>query len=255
MGDSNDAWTVKLPIQGIEINFKIDSGADTSVISEKTFNKLKHKPQLRKQARRLESPGGTLDCMGHFIATTVWKEKRFRFKVNVLKGSHSSHLLSRNVAAAMGLIKRIEEIKSAEQLKDPYPTEVGKLNIKPIKITLKEDATPYSVTTARRVSVPMLPKVKRELERMVTSGVIQPIKEPTEWCAPMVAVPKKNKDQPRICVDLKMLNKAVKREKYVLPTIDDILPKLTGANPPLGDIILTDCPLGSQVRLKSFSAK
>lgn len=61
--------------------------------------------------------------------------------------------------------------------------------------------------------------------RVVTSGVIQPVKEPTEWCAPMVAVPKKNKDQPRICVDLKMLNKAVKREKYVLPTIDDILPK------------------------------
>ena len=158
VGDSNDAWTVKLPIQGIEINFKINSGADTSVISEKTFNKLKHKPQ---QARKLESPEGTLDCMGHFIATTVWKEKRFRFKVNVLKGSHSSHPLSRNVAAAMGLIKRIVEIKSAEQLKDPYPEEVGKLNIKPIKVTLKEDAIPYSVTTARHVSVPMLPKVKR----------------------------------------------------------------------------------------------
>lgn len=25
--DSNEAWTVKLPIQGIEIDFKIDSGA------------------------------------------------------------------------------------------------------------------------------------------------------------------------------------------------------------------------------------
>lgn len=85
------------------------------------------------------------------------------------------------------------------------------------------------MTTARRVSVPVLPKVKKKLDRMLTSGVIQPINEPTEWCAPMVAVPKKNKDQPRICVDFKMLNKAVKREKYVLPTIDHILPKLTGA--------------------------
>lgn len=64
---------------------------------------------------------------------------------------------------------------------------------------------------------------------METSGVTQPIKEPMEWCAPMVAAPKKNKDQPIICVDVKMLNKAVKREKYVLPTIDDILPKLAGA--------------------------
>ena len=44
-----------------------------------------------------------------------------------------------------------------------------------------------------------------------------------------VAVPKNNKEQLRICVDLKRLNKAVKREKFILPTIDDILPKLTGA--------------------------
>lgn len=71
--------------------------------------------------------------------------------MNVIKDSHSSHLLSRNLAAAMGLIKRIGEVKSTE-IKDPHPEEVGKLNIKPIKITLKEDAVPYSVTTARRVS-------------------------------------------------------------------------------------------------------
>ncbi|KAK9517531.1 hypothetical protein VZT92_022896 [Zoarces viviparus] len=75
----------------------------------------------------------------------------------------------------------------------------------------------------------MLPKVKKELDRMEASGVIEPVKEPTEWCAPMVAVPKKNKEQPRICVDLKRLNKSVKREKFIMPTIDDILPKLAGA--------------------------
>ncbi|XP_060774394.1 uncharacterized protein K02A2.6-like [Neoarius graeffei] len=44
----------------------------------------------------------------------------------------------------------------------------------------------------------------------------------------MVAVPKKN-GQIRVCVDLKQLNKAVKREKYMLPTIDDILPRLAEA--------------------------
>ena len=60
---------------------------------------------------------------------------------------------------------------------------------------------------------------------MVQCAVIEEIKELTEWCAPMVAVPKKN-GQNRICVDLKQLNKAVRREKYVLPTIDDILLRL-----------------------------
>lgn len=37
---------------------------------------------------------------------------------------------------------------------------------------------------------------------------------------------KDENDQPRICVDLKRLHKAV---KYLVPTIDDILPKLAGA--------------------------
>lgn len=31
------------------------------------------------------------------------------------------------------------------------------------------------------------------------------------------------------CVDMKRLNERVKREKYMLPTIDDLLPKLEGS--------------------------
>lgn len=37
---------------------------------------------------------------------------------------------------------------------------------------------------------------------------IQSIKEPIEGCVPMITLPK-NKDQPRICVGLKWLNKSV----------------------------------------------
>jgi len=45
----------------------------------------------------------------------------------------------------------------------------------------------------------------------------------------MVPVEKKNKEQVRVCVDLKRLNKAVKRERYILPTLEDIAPKQAGA--------------------------
>ncbi|XP_056142138.1 uncharacterized protein pogzb [Lampris incognitus] len=71
-------------------------------------------------------------------------------------------------------------------------------------------------------------QVKKELDRMVKSGVTEEIQEPTPWCAAMVPVPKKN-GEVRICVDLKQLNKVVKRKKYVLPTMDDILPELANA--------------------------
>ncbi|XP_016139457.1 uncharacterized protein K02A2.6-like [Sinocyclocheilus grahami] len=59
-------------------------------------------------------------------------------------------------------------------------------------------------------------------------GVIEEVSEPTPWCAPMVPVAKKNGDI-RICVDLKQLNEVVIREKYVLPTLDDVTSKLAGA--------------------------
>lgn len=71
-----------------------------------------------------------------------------------------------------------------------FDTDVGLLKIKPGKICLRDNAVPYSVNTARRVSAPMLPKVKAELERMVKCGVIEGVTEPTEWCNPMVPVPK-----------------------------------------------------------------
>ena len=45
-----------------------------------------------------------------------------------------------------------------------------------------------------------------------------------EWCAPMVAVPSKNKGQPRRSIDLNRLNKVFKSENYILPTTVDNYP-------------------------------
>ena len=44
----------------------------------------------------------------------------------------------------------------------------------------------------------------------------------------MVPVVKKN-GKIRICVDLKRLNEAVKKENFMLPNLDDVSPKLAGA--------------------------
>ena len=46
---------------------------------------------------------------------------------------------------------------------------------------------------------------------MEEMGVISLIEEPTDWCAGMVPVRKKN-GRIRICVDLTRLNKSVMRE-------------------------------------------
>jgi transposase InsO family protein len=63
---------------------------------------------------------------------------------------------------------------------------------------------------------------------MVRLGVISQITEPTEWCAGMVPVPKKN-GTVRICVDLTRLNQSVKRERHQLPAVEQVLAQLSGA--------------------------
>ena len=63
---------------------------------------------------------------------------------------------------------------------------------------------------------------------MESSGVISQVDVPTEWCAAMVAVPKKM-DSLRICVDLRPLNECILREVYPLPKVDVTLASLSGA--------------------------
>ena len=63
---------------------------------------------------------------------------------------------------------------------------------------------------------------------MESSGVISQVDVPREWCAAMVAVPKKT-DSLRICVDLRPLNECVLREVHPLPKVDVTLASLSGA--------------------------
>ena len=58
--------------------------------------------------------------------------------------------------------------------------------------------------------------------------MISKVDQPTDWCAPIVAVPKSNGDV-RVCVDLTKLNDQIKRERLMLPSVDDVVSQLSGA--------------------------
>ena len=55
------------------------------------------------------------------------------------------------------------------------------------------------------------------------------VEEVTEWVSPIVPVLKPSGDV-RICVDLKKLNQSVERERYVIPTVDEIVHQLRGSS-------------------------
>ena len=79
----------------------------------------------------------------------------------------------------------------------------------------------------RRVAVTLQKEVKEKIAEMEKKGIIQKVTEPTEWISSMVVVAKPGKI--RICLDPCDLNKAIQRPKYQMPTLEEVLPRLSKA--------------------------
>ena len=102
----------------------------------------------------------------------------------------------------------------------------GKL---PGKVHLQVDpAYQLVILPARKVPVSVKEKLKAELQRLQDLEVIAPVNEPTEWVSQFVVAVKKSGEL-QVCIDPKALNAALKRERYQIPVIDELLPDLAEA--------------------------
>ena len=90
-----------------------------------------------------------------------------------------------------------------------------------------DDTVPAIQMPLRRLPIAVRDKVEAELKRLESDGIIARVTEPTKWVSALLVVAKPD-GRIRTCIDLQYLNKALKRVQYCMPTIDDVLPKLTG---------------------------
>lgn len=226
----DNPWKATVSVNGALVPFKIDTGADATVIPESLFTELKG-TKLQPSTRVLSGPSSQpLQVCGQFTGTLQYGVKNTQQVIFVVRNLHNP-LLGCPAIEALDLVARVHVVdEKALEIRAKYPnlfqglgTLEGEYHIK-----LAENAQPFALTTPRRVALPLLPKVKAELERMEHMGVIARVDEPTEWCAGMVVVPKHN-DTVRICVDLTKLNNNVHRERHILPSVDQILAQLSGA--------------------------
>jgi hypothetical protein len=77
-----------------------------------------------------------------------------------------------------------------------------------------------------RMATNQLAELKEQLQELLDKGYIRPSASP--WGAPVIFVPKKDGTQ-RMCVDYHSLNEVTIKNKYPLPTIDDLFDQLKGA--------------------------
>ena len=111
---------------------------------------------------------------------------------------------SRMACDTLNLVKLVA-VETTDYYKDNNPKlfgGLGRMSVDDYSIQLREYAVPFALSTPRRVSLPLIEVVKRELHRMEHLQVIRRVYTPMDWRAGMVVVAK-----PRI------ISSTVEREK------------------------------------------
>ena len=225
---TTNPWEVYLTLNGVPVLFKVNTGADVSGILETTFNQLKGVSLIHSDCHLSGPSQYQLQVTGKFTATLKYGTKEANENIFIVKKLQRA-LLGRPGIESSNLIARINSLQDDKSV-TMYPnlfkglgTITGEYHI-----SLQEGAKPFTLSTPRRVALPLMPKVKQELKRMEAMGVITRVEQPTDWCAGIVVVPKPNRSL-RICVDLTKLYENVRQERHILPSVDHILAQLSDA--------------------------
>ena len=240
------------PSSKSQVTFKLDTGAECNLLSLKDHRRVTGDVNL-KQVNR---------CSHKFIKT--YTNERYRKmgstelpiwrhgKKNVLLFSITEDdlppLLSYSTCIELGLVT-INDCDSTmasnsngleltpgvavttgiTDLLDEYKDVFEGLGDLPgLYHIVTDDAAPPVVHPPRRVPVALRNQIKENLDEMVASDVITLVTEPTAWVSSMLFVVKPNKKL-RICLDPRDLNKAIRREHYQMPTVEEVATRLSQA--------------------------
>nr|XP_061820643.1 uncharacterized protein K02A2.6-like [Nerophis lumbriciformis] len=232
-----DKWIAPLQINGTRVNMKLDTGAKANLINMSDIKELREKPKIHRTTVALKDYNGrSIDSLGTCKLRVTVKGKVHYLLFSVVTEERES-ILGDKACEVLGLVKRVYLVNtdvSAQKIETDsivqnYAGVFTGFGALPFtyKIQLKEQARPV-VHAARRVPAALKERLKKELDRMTTLGVIKKIEEPTDWVNSMVCVKKKNGDL-RICMDPKDLNENIKREHYQIPKREEIASEMAGA--------------------------
>lgn len=231
---SEERWSAEIIINRSPVKFLLDTGAPVNVLPLQLFDKLFVREILEPSDRKLTGPSGErLDIKGVCNMNFKYGKESCEDKLYVIN-KVKSPLLSLKLCEGLKIIQRINFCKEVQvstvNIGSEFPELLGKLGCLrgEYEIKLREGSKPSAIYTARRVSIPLLGKLKSKLQEMTELKVIRPVDEPTEWCSPLVIVLKPDGDI-RPCVDLSKLNMCIEREIHPMPVADYTLAQLGGA--------------------------
>ena len=251
--DESQFVTLKVE-SGNYIRFQVDTGAQCNVLPVETYKKATKDAQLSQVSpgkSQITAYGGTQLPVKGTVILQVWRgEYKGRLECKLVDSPNIRPLLGRKACLGMKIIEYLDNDHlnkpstsgaSVFALNDPTPVSKQQIIERYPKvfsegvglleghyhIRLDKQAEPVQ-HASRRVPVALRDRLKDTLDDLTKQNIIAPVTKPTPWISSMVVVPKKDETL-RICLDPKDLNKAIQRENYPLPTIEEIATRLHGA--------------------------
>ena len=231
--------TTHINIDGLSVPVVIDSGATVNIVDIDAYQRLhvQKKVAIMPTNIRLFTYGSTtpLNILGTITVTVKHNGNQIPARFVVVKTQGTGCLLGHTSATQLDLLRvansvslQSEETSSRISAKFPKVFE-GEGKLKDFQQTIHVDPNIQPVAQApRRVPFHIRRKVEDKLNELQRLDIIEPVNGPTPWVSPLVVVPKLN-GEIRICVDMRRVNTAVIRERYSIPTVEEILQDLTGA--------------------------
>ena len=173
-----------------------------------------------------ETDNSKLEYLGYITTSILFKSKTTQ-QLFYICPKVTQELLGKPAISSLSLFQMNSTTETQDFTKQ-YPqvfNGLGKIRGQPIPIKLKENTTPYDLSAPRHVAFPLLRLLKKELDRMLSLGVIRKVDEGTEWYHRIVIIQKEN-GTIRLCIDLNKLNSEVQREFSQLESLDKTLAKL-----------------------------
>ena len=199
-GKQDSKYKLSVKTNGKLVLFKLDTGSDVNILSQKDFNRLRNKPKLQSTKAKLTSySGDNIPVNGACILNLEHKDKCHKLLFIVAK-DNVIPILGEKALDRSGHIKRaftIENINCqskktetereadgekstnaiVEQFKDVF---IGLGCLKgEYKIEVDKSVKPL-VTPCRKIPFKLHKKLKAELDRMGKQGVICTENEPTD---------------------------------------------------------------------------
>ncbi|VDI69620.1 Hypothetical predicted protein [Mytilus galloprovincialis] len=190
---SENSWMVNLNLNGKNQKFKLDTGAQANVIPYKVLKLVKGDTKIIPSKTRLVTYSGEkMDVLGKCYINVSHKDKIERMEFAVVN-FNAQCILGLSACEKLNLINRVMSVeKSAESI-------------------LKENSDLFD-------GIGELEGYHHiELDKSINPVIHPPL------------IVEKADGKLRICLDPKDLNRAIKREHFILPRQEEITAKLAGA--------------------------